>query len=434
MKFRRWIGCAVFLASLLPAACFADGLIRDGVGPISGGRGGTNQAFADNAAILLDNPGALVNVEGNGLGEFGADTSVVQVQYNNPLSGSVSHVRPLPMPVLGYIRKSENGCWAWGIGAFVPAGFGAAYGQLQSPALGGLPANYRSIGGLGKILPGLSYKVNDRLSVGLTVGLAFSDIQITGPYVIQEAPLTGLPALLNMSGFGVAPTGSVGMQYKVSDRLMVGACYTSQSNMTLRGGANATLFAPGPFPPISSHFDSKIHMKWPQSVAFGLKYDLCEHRRVSADVIWYDWGGAFDQVDIQLNNPTNPVVPIALGLFGASLPVGDTLPLDWMNSVSMRLGYEWMPNTLDTWRFGYVYHGSPVPDSTLNPYLDGILTHAFSTGYSHKFERVTFNASYYFSFSPWRHVDNSAIVGGDFDDTNMRAQVHFAMFSLLVPF
>jgi long-chain fatty acid transport protein len=429
----RLLGTFLFLGGLLAATLArGDGLIRDGVGPISTGRGGTNQAFADNATIILDNPGSLVNVAGNGLAEVGADTVVTQVQYGNPLGGVVSHVRPLPMPVLGYVKKSDNGCWAYGIGAFVPAGFGAAYGETVSPVVG--PTEYRSIGGVAKILPALSYKATDRLSVGISVGIAISDIQIYGPYVLQDAPLTGLPAVMNMSGFGVAPTGSIGLQYQVNERMTVGASYTEEVNMTLRGGANATMIAPNPFPPptflaIPSHFDTKLHMKWPRSVAVGLKYELCEHRRVSADVIWYDWSGAFDQIDIQLSNPTNPVVGMMV-----PLPVRDTLPLNWMDSVSMRLGYEWMPNGLDTWRCGYVYHGSPVPDGTLNPYLDGILVHAFSLGYSRNLGRLIFNSGYQYSFGPTRYVGTSEIVGGDFNNTDMRAQAHFAMFSLLLPF
>lgn len=433
MKLSRIFGLGLVLACIgagLPA--YGDGLIRDGLGPISGGRGGTNQAFADNAAIILDNPGALVNVSGNGLLEFGVDTAITQVDYSNPLSGSVSHVRPLPLPNLGFIKKSDDGRWAWGVGANVPAGFGAAYGAMVSPVVG--PTEYRSIGGVAKVLPALSYKATDRLSVGLSVGLAISDVQLYGPYVVQSAPLTGLPAVINMSGFGVAPTGGVGFQYQLTERTIIGATYTTQSNFQLSGGANATLYAPNPFPPppvlaVDSHFDTKIHMKWPQSVAFGIRHDLCEHRRISADVIWYDWGGAFDQISIQLSNPTNPVVGVL-----APMPVRDQLPLNWMNSVSMRLGYEWMPNDVNTWRCGYVYHGSPVPDSTLNPYLDGILTHAFTLGYSRKFERVILNTAYHYSFSPTRHVTTSDIVGGDFDNTNMRAQAHFAMISLLVPF
>ena len=67
---------ALAVAALSSQRGLGDGLIRDGVGPISTGRGGTNQAFADNSAIILDNPGALVNVAGSGLAEFGVDTVI----------------------------------------------------------------------------------------------------------------------------------------------------------------------------------------------------------------------------------------------------------------------------------------------------------------------------------------------------------------------
>ena len=60
----------------------------------------------------------------------------------------------------------------------------------------------------------------------------------------------------------------------------------------------------------------------------------------------------------------------------------DSLPMRWEDSVSLRLGYEWDSSDVTTWRLGYVYHDSPVPDATLNPYLDGVLEHAFALGVS----------------------------------------------------
>ncbi len=386
----------------------ADGLIRDGVGPISAGRGGTNQGFADNSAIILDNPGALVNVAGNGLGEMGVDTVTPQVDYANENNGAVSKVRPVPMPVLGFIKKSEDGRWAWGIGAFVPAGFGASYGTLlPNNALLG-PQLYRSIGGMGKILPALSYRVNDRLSVGGTIGLAISQVELHGPFYLAVGP-AAIPALINLQGFGVAPTGSVGMQYIIDDDTVLGATWTSQTAFSLAGGISSNII----------DFDSTVHMKWPSSVAVGVMHWICPHRRISADVIWYDWSHAFDQINISLSPQ---IVP------------NQVVPLNWTDSVSMRLGYELFPNDRDVFRFGYTYHGSPVPSSTLNPYLDGILVHAFSLGYSRNLGRAIFNSAYQYSFGPERHVTTSDIVGGDFNNSSMRAQAHIAMLSLLFPF
>lgn len=421
MKWGRILGF-VFLVTLClqPLPAWSDGLVRDGVGPISTGRGGTNQGFADNAAIILDNPGSLVNVEGTGLCEMGADTVICAVDYSNPFNDVNDKIRPLPMPVLGYVRRSEDCRWACGIGAFAPAGFGASYGDLNNPLLGS--HLYRSIGGMAKILPALSYRVNDRLSIGGTVGIAACHVQLDGPLFVQSGPFTGVPAIVDLQGTGVAPTGSVGMQYRISDSTILGATYTEQTNFDLRGPTNATLL---PGFPIFSRFDTKIHLKWPRSVAVGLRHDFCPHHRISCDVIWYDWAHAFDQVGLEFSNSSNPLIPFTLR---------DALPLRWTDTVSTRLGYEWMPTGRDTFRGGYVYHSSPVPDSTLNPYLDGVLNHAFSLGYSRNYQRFAFNAAYQYCFSKHRHVGDSSLVGGDFDNSSLSAQAHFAMFSVLVPF
>lgn len=428
MNSRAWRALLGIVALVqLASVAWADGLIRDGVGPISTGRGGTNQGFADNSAIILDNPGAMVNVEDNALLELGVDTVICHVDYTNPLSDVGSKTRPLPAPVIGFIKKSDDQQWAWGLGVFAPAGFTASYGQVTSPVLG--PSLYRSIGGLVKVLPGASYRVNDRLSVGMTVGIGITDIGLRGPFVLQTGPLAGVPADMVLTGFGVAPTGSVGFQYEWTEDTTLGLTYTEQSCMKLHGGTNVDIpVAPGVF--LSSHFDTITRMTWPRSVAFGVKHDLCEHRRIAADVIWYDWAHAFDDISLTLTNPTNPAIPVILG----TSKITDHFPLDWRNSLSLRLGYEFETSDVATWRAGYVYHGSPPPNSTLNPYLDGILEHAFSLGYTRKLPRADLNLAYQYTFGPTQFVDNSAIIGGDFNNTSLHAQAHFAMISLLFPF
>ena len=421
MKMRNSLALAsLILFGLTLAQAQADGLILDGVGPISGGRGGTNQGFSDNAAIILDNPAGMMNVAGEGLAELGIDTVTPVVNYSDPYNDVQSKVRPLPLPNLGYIRKSANGQWAWGIGAFVPAGFGASYGVMNEPNTG---ANLlRSQGGMAKLLPALSFRATERLSLGIAVGIGFSYASFEGPLYLQSPPLAGVPAILDMEGTGVAPVGSVGMQYKLTEKTTIGATYTEQSNFWLHGSTNATLL-PGFL--IESRFNSKFKLKWPRSVAVGIKHDICPHRRVSADVIWYDWAHAFNNIELAFYDASNPFLPGQ---------VNQTLPLNWTNSVSMRLGYETDVTDVDTFRFGYVYHSSPSPDSTLNPYLDGILEHGFSLGYSRKFSRATLNAGYQYYFGDTRHVDTSGLIGGQFNDSTMKAEAHIAMLSLLVPF
>ncbi len=126
---------------------------------------------------------------------------------------------------------------------------------------------------------------------------------------------------------------------------------------------------------------------------------------MGADVYWYDWKHAFNQVNINLTDPSNPMVTALLGP-----AIVQHISSNWRDSVSMRLGYEWLPTGRDIFRLGYVYHASPTPNSTLNPFLDGVLLNTVSVGYSRRLKSgALLNASYQFMFSPVRHAGQSSL-------------------------
>ncbi len=427
MKICRIVAVLICVGLLgSPYRAWADGVIRDGVGAISSGRGGTNLGFADNGAILLDNPGALVNVQGNGLMDADVDTLITDIQYTDLKPNNVSaKVIPMPLPEVAFIKKSRDGNWAWGIGAFAPAGFGASY-NFQNSFAG--PVNYRSIGALGKILPGLCYRVNDRLSIGGTCGIAYGHVDLEGPFYLQSGPLTGVPTGIGLQGEGVAPTGSVGLQYKLGRRTTLGLAFTTETRMHQNGGMSANIYGVAPFP-IYSRFDARTDIVWPRSLSFGFVHSISRRHRVAADVYWYDWRNAFNTVGLTLTNPSNPMVAALAGP-----TIGQSFPMKWSDTVSMRLGYEFLPSSYSTWRLGYVYHSSPAPNSTLNPYTDGVLTNAFSIGHSRRVGRAWLNASYQYSFGPTRTVGTSALAGGDFSNSTFRAQAHWINLGVLVPF
>ena len=99
-----------------------------GRAPISTGRGATNLGFADNAAIILDNPAGMSNVAGTGLVEGGVDTLLTDIQYSDPQNPNVQAVgRACPCGFIGYIQRAQDSPWTYGIGAFSPAGFSAVH-------------------------------------------------------------------------------------------------------------------------------------------------------------------------------------------------------------------------------------------------------------------------------------------------------------------
>ncbi|MGH7136966.1 MAG: OmpP1/FadL family transporter [Pirellulales bacterium] len=412
--------------TLFPSTVNADGLIRDGLGAISGGRGGTNIGFADNGAILYDNPGSLVNVANNGLVDLDVDTVIPQIHYTDSKPNNVnSAVRPIPTPEIAYIQRSRDRQWAWGLGAFAPAGFGASY-QMQNSFAG--PQKYQSFDGLGKCLFALSYRVTDKLSIGGNLGFALNYLDLQGPLYLQSGVLAGAPTIVNLQNTGIAPTGGFGIQYLWTEKTTLGLNYISESRFKMGGNMDAFAYGVAPFP-IYSKFEATTNLVWPRSVGVGLSHRFNRRNVLGIDVIWYDWHTAFNQVSVNLTNPSNPLVGAVVG--PANVQV---LPLNWLDTVSLRLGYQWMPDDVNIFRVGYVYHASPAATNTLTPYTDGLLTNTFSAGYSRKIGKVYLNAAYQFMFGPTRSVGTSALAGGDFSNSTLHTQAHIAFLGILVPF
>lgn len=422
MKIRlAGIWClGLLLTPVSPA--WADGVIRDSVGAIPAGRGGANIGYADNGAVLLNNPAGMVNFRGNGWFEIGADGLFTSLDYADPQNSADAEFEPFGIPMVSYIQKSDDERWAAGVGVFVPAGFGARWHLNNPPPFPG-SSTYKSVGGLIKIIPGLAYRVTDRLSVGATLGVAVSHAELEGPFVLQTGPLAGVPTRLDLQATGAAPTWSVGTQYLLSDRTVVGAVYTSEDRFRLDGSARADVFGLAPVP-VASAFDAEVDLVWPQSVGVGFQHELSRRHRIGADVIWYDWSHAFDQLDLKLTNPTNPM----FAMLGPRIQ--DRFPLEWEDSITVRTGYEYHWTPCDILRTGYVFNSDTIPNQTLTPYIPAILDHTVSTGYTRIWRDYWFNIAYQFSWGSDRHVTQSAILGGDFDNSYFKSQAHWLFLSV----
>jgi long-chain fatty acid transport protein len=292
---------------------------------------------------------------------------------------------------------------------FAPAGFGSQY-HLEPPAPFTGPTLYKSFGSLMKILPGLAYRPTDRLSIGATLGVGITIADIEGPHVLQETPgLAGTPTMLDLDADGAALVWSVGLMYEVSDSTSVGLTYQSESRFRADGTTLGTVPGLG-----QSFYDTQLDITWPQSVGLGVRHELCEHRIISTDVIWYDWSSAFDSFGIHLTNPSNPAFP----------EFSDQFPLDWRDTVSIRFGFEQRFCCDKVLRLGYVHHRVPGPTGTATPYIPSSLENGFSIGYGWKMFNWETNLAYMYTFGPEVSVGTSDLVGGDFDNSEHRAQTH----------
>lgn len=412
---------------LLLATDFAwsNGVVRDSMGATSSGRAGANIAHSDNGAILLNNPAGMINVTGNGLYEFGIDTVITDLDYTDPENSAANKIRPGVLPELSLIQKSDDDRWAAGIGVFAPAGFSATW-TLTNPLLGSNA--YKSFGALGKILPAAAYRVNDRLSVGGTFGVAISHLELESPFFLQTGALAGAPTLFDLQATGAAPAWSVGMQYQLGEWTTIGASFINETRFDYDGSVRASVFGLGPAP-VESNFDAEVSLAWPRSAGIGIVHWLCCCQRVSADVIWYDWSHAFDSVDIKLKDASNPLFPALLGPV-----VKDSFPLKWNDSVAVKIGYERFLDNCDVIRLGYVYNSRNLPSSTLTPLIPATLEHTFTVGYGTHWNDWRCDFAYQYSLAPDRTVGTSALAGGDFSSSGVESQAHWITLSAIRQF
>ena len=415
-----WLSLVGFaILALTAGEIWADGVMLDGLSPRSIGRGGTNIAQADNGAILYDNPAAAVNIEGSTLIDIGVDMLICDFHYSGARATANEAGNLFPLPQISMIKKSRDGRMAYGLGLFVPAGFSETYDMQGPAALGGVH-RYKSLGSLAKILPTLAYKLNNRLSIGATLGVAVSHDELEGPYRIQSpGPFQGVATLMDMQATGAAMCWSLGLQYELSESTTLGLTYQSESRFKADGNTSVNVPGYG-----MTAYDSQLHITWPRSLGLGIRHEICPCRTVSADLIWFNWSNAFDSLGIQLDNSSNMAFPNML----------EQLPLDWRDTVSVRLGFEQKLACDRVVRCGYVYHRNPIPDGTLTPYIQAIMEHSFTAGYGWKYRGWNIDFAYLFAFGPNRRVGASDLVGGDYSNSFHRSQIHDISFSFMRQF
>jgi long-chain fatty acid transport protein len=419
----RWGSVAMLLICLATARSVrGDGVVRDGLGAISAGRGGVNLAFGDNGAVLMDNPAGMLQAECCGLADVGFDVLLTDLSYADPQNDVDATNDPFPMAQVGYWRKSADDRWALGVGMFAPAGFAAVYDmEGPPPALSG-PRHYKSLGALARILPGVAYQVTDRLAVGGTLGVAVSHVELEGPYFLQSpGPFQGTPTMLDLQATGAALTWSLGAQYELTPATMLGVTYQSENRFRMNGNSRVEVPGLG-----ATDFDTEVDLVWPRSLGLGVRQQLNCCRVVGVDVIWYDWSHAFDNVDLKFRDPSNPAF---LALLGQQYD--ERFPLRWRDSVSVRVGMEQQLSNNRVIRTGYVYHRNPIPDSTLTPFIQATLEHAVSLGYGFQLQAAEVGLAYQYNFGRDRTVGASDLAGGDFSFSRVETDAHWLYLNFL---
>ncbi len=414
LLFQGLVGWLLFWG--WPGIALGEGVVRDSIGPISSGRGGTNLAFSDNLSLINDNPSGLASIQGLRF-DLDLDLLKTDIEYEDPQNDTSAKesIWPLPSAMVSWQFTEKPRPITVGLGFFLPAGFGAEY-KLNHPVYG--RQKYLSQAALYKLMPTVSVDLGWGLSIGGGFGLAYERAEFEAPFTFNS--LGGIPGLVDLKADAFGYAWNIGLQYKITERWTVGVAYISETRMHLEGDLDLDISGLNlPIPDSTARYDVELENTWPRSVGVGTTYRF-DRGTVSLDFLWFNWSKAYDSLNLKLSDGDNPVFD---SLAGTTTP-SDRLVLDWDDSFTVRLGGEFMITPNDTVRAGYIYMTNPVPNRTLTPLIPSILEHSVSVGYGHDFGFLGVDFAYQFSFGSRQKV-NASRVSNDFDQSSIQTMAHW---------
>jgi long-chain fatty acid transport protein len=474
MKFSRTAVALLVLGALSAQHAYAtNGMNLSGYGPEAHAMGGASMAYDNGTAAVMNNPATLgLMQEGNrfdaALG--GLFPSVTAKAPSMPNADSAATA--FYMPAIGWASKS--GQLTYGVGLFSQGGMGTEYGANTFMSAGS-GKETRSEVGVGRFIVPLAYESGD-LTVGGSVDFVWAGMDVlmamqgstmmdmfptaVNPAATQAAGTLGgsmitsaLPSMMSMMNqanplnwgyFSFSDTnnftgkakgngfaGKIGVTYRLSPQLRIGATYHSKTAISDLDATDASVTfnanvdtgilgggaASGTYTPVSIAVPGKVSVKnfqWPATYGVGVAFQATDALMLVADYKRIGWKDVMK--DFKLSFTANS----GLGgmIAGLSSTVMDaTLYQNWDDQNVYQLGAAYKVNSALVVRAGVNVANNPVPDAYMNPLFPAIAKTNLSGGFGYAFSKEsTIDVS--FATVPKTTATNGAGVSVDFGGTS----------------
>lgn len=369
------------LAAGLSTGLFANGLNLNGFGARATGMGGAYVGQANDFTAIFWNPAGLTQLTKAQFG-LSADLLVPSAKYGLGEFSMETKSKMYPAGMLGYAQPIGNNIVV-GLGAYTLSGLGAAWDNtgleaalvypyppaVFTPTLGAY--KWESFIGSVTLAPTVAVKVNDMLSLGASfnINYGFFKTDQWGQYVMVSPPapagdmVGAAPTLINLGqqtmdvkGWGFGAT--VGLLFKPTDAISVGATYRTESKMKLKGTMEIENIN---YLGLANDSDAEMEVASPMWLAGGIAVKPIEGLTLAFDAQYTNWA-KIQSIGITFADP----------YWQGALGEDAALVLDWKNKTQLRFGAEYDFGTFAV-RGGYYYDPAPAPDETLN-----ILTPSFT--------------------------------------------------------
>ncbi|GMU64818.1 MAG: hypothetical protein AMXMBFR36_10920 [Acidobacteriota bacterium] len=378
MRFRHVLPPALALTLVVAAPAGAtNGLYLTGYGAESMGRAGANIAISDRTLGLNTNPAGIAQLQGD---HYTASLSLLapELEFENMVNAPVdAESRYFPLPAFAWVRSGKETPWAWGVAFIAQGGMGATFDDVNT-FFGTRDQSYTQVRFM-TISPTVAYSFSDDAAIGATLNLGWADASFR---LFPETSFfnTQDPA---MSFFGPKMEGAAGPQtslrlggwWRPAPRWTIGAVYQTETDSTFEDGELSINFRamPGLGQPV--RYEAEMDgFTFAAQAGVGAAFRATDRWLVALDVKRYFWDSAIDTIEVTGTDPSVAGAPTTIAL---------PFVFDWQDQWVVALGNEWRVGDAWTWRAGYNFGESPVPDDTLTPLFPAITEHHLSIGASY---------------------------------------------------
>lgn len=319
----------VFTAS---SAFATNGMRMIGFGPVQRSMGGVSVASGFDAASIITNPASIADLKGRI--DFGASYFAPSVEQNvtGVMAGIMakdgqtveSDRAASPVPAFGLvIPLSEK--LHFGVGAYGVSGMGVEYGRNVYQSI--LSTSYSQM----RFAPGLSYKINDMISIGAVVNVMYATMEFSAA---TNGSAVGMPANqeehMNAASFGYGAT--IGVTIKPFEMLSIGIAYETKSNFqdfefNTDAGKDALAF------------------DQPQSLSGGIAVLPFKDLVIALEVQWIQWSATNGKNQPEFSSNGSNATP---------------WNLNWDDQIVYKIGVQYALNSMFTLRAGFNYGKMPL--------------------------------------------------------------------------
>jgi len=404
LKTQKLFALALLTVLGLSPLALANGLNLNSLGSRALSMGGAFVGLADDYSAIFWNPAGMAQFDTRYLGFYATDvipssTYLLQVpaqaglltvvdaktQSKHYLSGLLAYYHPI------------NDYLVAGIGVYIPSGLGTAWDGNDFTGLSnGVAYEWESKIGLVTISPGVSYKINDMISVGAALNINYGMFSMKR-WAGNTAPPNTIDLgqyEMNLKGWGFGATA--GVLVKASDMLSFGATIRTPNRVKFSGDSSLSNIDLLGFKESSEAETVSPHLTFPLWIAGGVAFRPLSGLTLTGDLQWTQWS-TLDQIELKFIDPYWSLFMTASG--------ENKMHLEWKDALQIRFGAEyWLRENLAI-RGGYYYDPTPTPDKTMNFLLPSYTFNVFTLGLGYSLNGLVIDLGFEFLAGKGREVE-----------------------------